>query len=57
MVKHDWNPSTVTPGHLQKLVKHGFVVAIELKPCRVSEDPTFATHAKGYVVFFVAFYE
>jgi hypothetical protein len=57
MVKHDWNPSTVTPGHLQKLMKHGFVVVAELEPCHVSEDPMFTTHAKGYVVYFVAFYE
>jgi hypothetical protein len=57
MVKHDWNPSTVMPGHLQKLTKHGFVVAAKLEPCRVSEDPTFTTPAKGYVVSFVTFYE
>jgi hypothetical protein len=25
MVEQDWTPSTVTLGHLQKLVKHGFM--------------------------------
>jgi hypothetical protein len=57
MVKHEWNPSTVMPGHLQKLMKHGFVVVAELEPCCVSEDPMFATPVKGYVVSFVPFYE
>jgi hypothetical protein len=57
MVEHDWTPSTVTLAHLQKLVKQGFLMAVDLTGCYVPEDPTFPTHAKGYVVSFVVFYE
>jgi hypothetical protein len=57
MVEQDWTPSFVTPGHLQKLMKHGFMVAAELEACHVPEDPTSPAHAEGYVVSFVVFYE
>jgi hypothetical protein len=45
------------PGHLQKLLKLGFMAAAELEACRVLEDPAFPAPAEGYVVSFVAFYE
>jgi hypothetical protein len=45
------------PGHLQKLMKHGFMSMVELEAYQVPEDPTFPTPAKGYVVSLVAFYE
>jgi hypothetical protein len=57
MVEQDWTPSTITPGHLQKLVKHGFVAVTELEACRVPEDPALPAPMEGYVVSFVAFYE
>jgi hypothetical protein len=50
MVEQDWTPSTVTLGHLQKFVKHGFMSAVELVASRVPEDPAFPTPAEGYVV-------
>jgi hypothetical protein len=45
------------PGHLQKLVKQGFMTVVELAVCHVPEDPAFPSHAEGYVVSFMAFYE
>jgi hypothetical protein len=57
MVEKDWTPSIVPPGHLQKLMKHGFMAAMELEGCRVLEDHAFPTHAEGYMVLFAAFYE
>jgi hypothetical protein len=53
----DWILSTVMPGHMQKLVKHGFMAVTELKACRVLKDPAFPTPAEGYVDSFVEFYE
>jgi hypothetical protein len=38
MVEHDWTPSTITPGHLQKLMKHGFMAVVEFEVCHVPED-------------------
>jgi hypothetical protein len=46
MAKQDWTPLTIMSSHLQKLVKHGFVVVVELKSCRMPEDPVFPTRAK-----------
>jgi hypothetical protein len=57
MVEQDWFPSTVTPGHLQKLLKQGFMMAAELMACLVPEDPVFPAPVEGYVVSFMAFYE
>jgi hypothetical protein len=57
MAKQDWTPSTVTPGHLQKLMKHGFIAAVELEACCMSEDLVFHATVEGYVVSFMAFYE
>jgi hypothetical protein len=45
------------PGHLQKLVKQGFMTAAELVTCRVPEDLAFLAPAEGYIVSFMAFYE
>jgi hypothetical protein len=57
MVEQDWIPSTVLLGHLQKLVKHVFMSATELKACRVPKDPALPAHVVGYVVSFTAFHE
>jgi hypothetical protein len=57
MAEEDWTPSSVTSRHQQKLVKHRFMEAEELEAYRVSEEPAFPTHAEGYVVSFMAFYE
>jgi hypothetical protein len=57
MAEQDWTPSTVTPGHMQKLVKRGFMMAAELTAYRVPEDPMLPALAEGYVVSFMAFYE
>jgi hypothetical protein len=57
IAEQDWTPSIVTPGHLQKLVKQGFMTAAELVACRVPEDPAFLAPAEGYVVSFMAFYD
>jgi hypothetical protein len=53
----DWTPSKVTQGHLQSLVKQGFMKASKLVACRVSKDPSFPAPAEGYMVTFVAYYE
>jgi hypothetical protein len=57
MAEQDWTPSTVMHGHLQKLMKHGFMAVTELESCRVLEDPVFPPPTKGNVVSFVVFYE
>jgi hypothetical protein len=57
MAEQDWTPSSITPDHLQKLMKHEFMAMAELEACRVLEDPVSPTPAKEYVVSFVAFYE
>jgi hypothetical protein len=57
MAEQDWTPSTVTLGHLQKLMKHGFMLAVELEACQVPEDPMFPAPTEGYVMSFAAFYE
>jgi hypothetical protein len=57
MAEQDWMPSTTMQGHLQKLTKQGFMMAVELAACRVRKDPMFPAPAEGYVVFFLAFYE
>jgi hypothetical protein len=55
MAEQDWTPCSLS--HLQKLMKHGFMAAVELEACCVPKDPAFPTLAEGYVVYFVAFYE
>jgi hypothetical protein len=57
MVEQDWTRSIITLGHLQTLVKHGFMSAAELESCRVPKDPTLPAHVEVYVVSFMAFYE
>jgi hypothetical protein len=44
-------------GHMQKLVKWGFMTVTELVECHVLEDPVFPMHEEGYVVSFMAFYK
>jgi hypothetical protein len=53
MAKQDWTPSTVTPGHLQKLVKYGFMAAAKLEACCVPHDLVFLAPTDGYMVSFV----
>jgi hypothetical protein len=57
MAEQDWTPSIITPGHPQKLMKYGFMAAVDLEASRVPEDPVFPAPADGYMVSFVAFYE
>jgi hypothetical protein len=57
MAEQDWTPSTLTPDHLQKLVKHGFMAVTDLEACRVPEDPAFRAPTEGYMVSFVVIYE
>jgi hypothetical protein len=57
MEEQDKTPSTITLGHLQKLVKHGFMSTVELGACRVLEDTMFPAPMEGYVVSFTAFYD
>jgi hypothetical protein len=57
MVEQGWTPSTITPGHLQKLVKQGSVAAAELATCRISEDPESFAPAGGYIMLCTTFYE
>jgi hypothetical protein len=57
MVEPDWTPYTVTLGHKQILMKHGFMAMAELEAYHVLEDPTFPTCTEGYLVSIVAFYE
>jgi hypothetical protein len=42
---------------MQKLMKHGFMTAMELTACHLLEDHVFPAPADGYVVFFVSFYK
>jgi hypothetical protein len=57
MVEQDLTPSTITLGHLQKLMKHGFMSVAELEAYRVLEAPAFPSPLEGYVVSFMTFYE
>jgi hypothetical protein len=57
MAEQNWTHSSVASGHLQKLDRHGFVMAAELAACHVSEDLVLPVPTEGYVVSFVAFYE
>jgi hypothetical protein len=57
MAEQDWTPSTIMLGHLQKLVKQGFMMTTELAACRMPEDLAFPAPTEGYVVPFVAFYK
>jgi hypothetical protein len=57
MAEQDWTPSIVTRSHLQKLMKHGFIPAVEFEACQEPKDPAFTAHAEGYVVSFMTFYE
>jgi hypothetical protein len=43
--------------HLQRLMNHGFMVAVELKACRVPMDPALPVPTEGYMVSFMVFYE
>jgi hypothetical protein len=57
MVEQDWTPSSVMSSHLQRLMNHGFMVAVELKACRVPMDPALPVPTEGYMVSFMVFYE
>jgi hypothetical protein len=57
MVEQDWTPSSIRLGHLLKLMKHGFMSAVELETYQVLMDPVLPAPVEGYVVSFMAFYE
>jgi hypothetical protein len=57
MAEQHWTPSTIMPGHLQKLMKQGFMMVAKLATCYVPNDPAFPMPIEGYMVSFVAFYE
>jgi hypothetical protein len=57
MVELGWTMLEVTQEHQQNLMSQGYMTAVELATCRVSEDPTSPTPAGGYVVACVVFYE
>jgi hypothetical protein len=57
MAEQDWTPSTITLSQLQKLMKHGFMAAIELEACQVPEDDACPPPVEGYVVSFMTYYE
>jgi hypothetical protein len=57
MAEQDWTPSTITLNLLEKLMKHGFLSAVELETCRLPEDPKLPTPVDGYMVSFATFYE
>jgi hypothetical protein len=44
-------------GHLQKLLKQGFMMVVELTTYHVPEGLAFPAPAEGYVVSFMAFNE
>jgi hypothetical protein len=44
-------------GHLEKLIKQGFMMVVELVVCHVPDDPAFPAPTEGYSVSFMAFYE
>jgi hypothetical protein len=56
MAEQDWTPSSVTLGHLQKLMKHRFMSVTELEAYRVPMDPALPAPVEGYVVSFTTFY-
>jgi hypothetical protein len=55
MADQDWTSFTIMLSHLQKLLKHGFMLAAELEAYRVLEDPTSPAPAEGYMVSFMTF--
>jgi hypothetical protein len=57
MAELDWAASEVTQEHLQNLMSQGYMIAMELATCRVSEDPTSPTLVGGYVVVCMMFYK
>jgi hypothetical protein len=57
MAEQDWTLSTITLGHLHKLVNHGFMSTAELEACQVPNDPALPALVEGYVVSFMAFHE
>jgi hypothetical protein len=44
-------------GHLQSLMKQGFMTTMDLVAYRVPEDPVFPAPMEEYVFTFIAFYE
>jgi hypothetical protein len=57
MVEQNWTPSTVMLGHLQKFMRHDFMLAAELEAYWVPKDPALLAPTEGYVVSFMAFHE
>jgi hypothetical protein len=57
MAELGWTASEVTQEHLQNLMSQGYMTAVELATCCVSEDPTSPALVAGYVMVCTAFYE
>jgi hypothetical protein len=57
MAEQDWTPSTIMLGHLQKLMKHGFMSTAELKACQVPKDHALPAPMEGHMVSFMAFHD
>jgi hypothetical protein len=49
--------SVVTQEHLQHLVSHGYMIAVELATCHVPEDRASPAPMGEYVVVCAAFYK
>jgi hypothetical protein len=59
MAELDWTTLDVTRDHLQNLMSQGYMTAVELATCRVSEDPVSPAPMRGggYVTTCTEFYE
>jgi hypothetical protein len=56
MAEFGWPVPVVTREHLQNLVRHGYMMAVELATCRVLADPALPALVARYVVACSAFY-
>jgi hypothetical protein len=52
-----WPTSEVMQEHLQNLMSQGYMTAVELATCCVSEHPASPTSVGGYVIACAVFYE
>jgi hypothetical protein len=57
MAELGWPVLEITQEHLQNLVSHGYMTAVELATYRVLVDPALPAPGAGYVVACLAFYE
>jgi hypothetical protein len=57
MAESCWTASVVTQEHLQNLMSHEYMTAVELATCHVPDGPACSAPMGGYVVVCVVFYE